>query len=139
MDRAFTASYWRSAPLRHRCKEFWRNRRHFQPDFLCGLVPALLLVIATFVSAQFWPAPPPPAQDLFVNIEMVAKGRRASELRGSDVLNERQKRIGTIEDIIIDRKHALHAVLRFQGLQGSQARLVTNPFSVVELNEADEN
>jgi sporulation protein YlmC with PRC-barrel domain len=88
----------------------------------------------TLVGAPSWPASPPAARILIVNLEMFDKSHRASELRGNDILNDRQERIGTIEDIINDRGHALYAVSASQGFRGSQAPLVIIPFSVIELN-----
>ena len=53
-----------------------------------------------------------------VDLAVIAKGYRASDLIGKDVVNTKDEEIGTIDDIIIDQNRNLYAVLEVGSLLG---------------------
>jgi len=72
---------------------------------------------------------------LDVDVKEVAKGYRASELTGADVENSMGEKIGSIDDLIVDRDKVLFAVLQVGGFLGIGGFLVAMPYNSLEINE----
>src|SRR3981081_280028 len=53
-----------------------------------------------------------------VDFSVVAKGYRMSKLIGSNVINDRNEKIGTLDDVIADKKQVNFAVLQVGGFLG---------------------
>lgn len=72
-----------------------------------------------------------------VDISKVAKGYRASKLINASVSNDKNEKIGTLDDIIIDaaQKNALFAVLQVGGFLGLGGRLVAVPYESIQISE----
>src|ERR1700722_5313976 len=70
-----------------------------------------------------------------VDVTVVAKGYRASKLIGSSVTNDKNENVGKIDDIIIDHKNVLFAVLQVGGFLGVGAHLVAVPYESLVLDE----
>jgi hypothetical protein len=70
-----------------------------------------------------------------VDVAAVAKGYRASKLTGSDVVNDHDERIGTIDDLIIGRDRVLFAVLQVGGFLGLGGHLVAVPYQALVLDD----
>jgi hypothetical protein len=68
---------------------------------------AAALVSAMLVSSLPLPVLPQGVQLVVVDVHTVAEGYRTSKLIGSNVVNDQNEKIGTIEDIIIGRSRAL--------------------------------
>lgn len=98
----------------------------------------LALLLASFLAA----AGPRPALSqaavalIRVDIQTVAKGYRTSALTGSGVVNDKNEKIGTIDDIIIGQdKKVLFAVLQVGGFLKLGGHLVAVPFDILELDD----
>jgi len=59
-------------------------------------------------------------------------GLRASKIVGSSVYNDHDEKIGSIDDLVIGRDHALHAVLSVGGFLGMGSKMVEVPFDKLE-------
>jgi sporulation protein YlmC with PRC-barrel domain len=72
-----------------------------------------------------------------VNVQVVADGYRASKLTGHTVVNEKNERIGKIDDIVIgrDEGHSLFSVLEVGGFLGIGSRLVAVPFDSLVIDQ----
>jgi sporulation protein YlmC with PRC-barrel domain len=72
-----------------------------------------------------------------VNVDVVAKGYRASRLIGSSVTNDKNERIGTIDDLVIDKdkKQPMYAVLQVGGFLSLGGHLVAIQFDQLKINE----
>ncbi|WP_377805912.1 PRC-barrel domain-containing protein [Azospirillum sp. A29] len=70
-----------------------------------------------------------------VDVKAVAAGYRASKLTGTSVVNEKNEKIGSLDDIIIGRDKVLFGVLEVGGFLGIGAHLVAVPFSDLQLDE----
>jgi hypothetical protein len=70
-----------------------------------------------------------------VDVAAVAQGHRASKLMGSSVTNDKNEKIGTIDDIIIGRDRVLFAVLQVGGFLRIGGRLVAVPFQSLVLDD----
>jgi sporulation protein YlmC with PRC-barrel domain len=73
---------------------------------------------------------------VIVDVKAVAKGLRTSKLLGDTVVNDKNERIGTIDDLIIDRDRVLFAVLQVGGFLGIGGRLVAVPYESLVVDEA---
>jgi sporulation protein YlmC with PRC-barrel domain len=71
-----------------------------------------------------------------VDVAVVAQGYRASSMMGSAVTNDKDERIGKIDDLVIGQdKHTLFAVLQVGGFLGIGGRLVAVPYQTLVLSE----
>jgi hypothetical protein len=70
-----------------------------------------------------------------VDVQAVAKGWRTSKLNGSNVTNEQDEKIGTIDDIVIGKDRVLFSILQVGGFLGLGGRLVAVPFQSLELDD----
>jgi len=99
------------------------------------LIPVSLL-------AGFMLSPPSPALAVaqtvqLVNVDaVVGKGVRVSKLIGSTVINDRNERLGSIDDIIIDEQGRPYAVLEVGGFLGLGGRRVALPYANLKINSA---
>ena len=103
-------------------------KRTFTIPIVAGLVATVL------ITASPLPALSQLEDVLIVNIQAVAEGYRISKLIGSAVLNDKDQRIGTIDDIIIGRDRVLFGVLQVGGFLGLGGRLVAVPFKSLVLD-----
>lgn len=71
-----------------------------------------------------------------VDVAVVAKGYRVSKLIGSGVTNDKNEKVGAIDDIIVDRNRAMFAVLQIGGFLGIGGRLVAVPYESLVIDEA---
>lgn len=73
-------------------------------------------------------------QLVVVDVAAVANGYRASKLRNEAVYNDKNERIGTVDDIIIGRDRVLFAVLDVGGFLGIGAHKVAVPYQSLNLD-----
>ena len=71
-----------------------------------------------------------------VDAAVVGRGIRASKLISSTVMNDRNERIGTIDDIIIDERGQLYAVLEVGGFLGLGGHRVALTYSNLKIDSA---
>ena len=78
-----------------------------------------------------------PADIVVVDVKEVARGYRLSHVIGSEVVNDRSKSIGTLDDLIIgSTDRILFAVLQVGGFLGIGGRLVAIEFQSLNLDRA---
>lgn len=98
----------------------------------------VLAVFAIFALAvfpgNFQPAHAQAVELLKVDVSVVAKGYRASKLIGSSVKNDKEK-IGSIEDIIVDKQKAVYAILQVGGFLGVGGRLIAIPYEQLAIDD----
>jgi sporulation protein YlmC with PRC-barrel domain len=72
-----------------------------------------------------------------VDLSVVAQGYRLSKLIGSSVINDKNEKIGTIDDLIADKDKKLlsFAVLQVGGFLGVGGRLVAVPFDSLVIDD----
>jgi sporulation protein YlmC with PRC-barrel domain len=71
-----------------------------------------------------------------VDLSVVAKGYRMSKLVGSTVVNDKNEKIGTVDDVIADNKQLSFAVLQVGGFLGLGGHLVVVPYSSLVVDDA---
>jgi hypothetical protein len=70
-----------------------------------------------------------------VDVNVVAQGHRVSKLTGSGVTNEKNERIGSIDDFIVTRDRSLFAVLQVGGFLGIGGHLVAVPYESLVIDD----
>jgi sporulation protein YlmC with PRC-barrel domain len=94
---------------------------------LLGLL--MMIVIAKPVFSQ--------SVDLLkVDVAIVAKGHRISKLLSSNVMNDKNEKVGTLDDVIVDHDRNLFAVLQVGGFLGINTRLVAVPYQSLVIDDA---
>ena len=71
-----------------------------------------------------------------VDVKVVAKGYRASKLIGQDVVNDKGEEIGKIDDLVVDQKNAIFAILEVGSFLGIGGHLVALPFDSLKLDDS---
>ncbi len=100
----------------------------------CGLA-ALVGMLAVLSSN---PALPQAGVALVkVDVSVVAQGYRMSKLIGSTVMNDKNEKIGSLDDVIAgkDKKQLDFAILQVGGFLGVGARLVAVPFNSIVIDD----
>ena len=72
-----------------------------------------------------------------VDLSVVAKGYRMSKLIGSSVINDKNEKIGTVDDVIADKdkKQLSFAVLQVGGFLGMGGHLVAVPYESLVIDD----
>ena len=70
-----------------------------------------------------------------VDVATVAKGYRASKLIGTGVVNDKNESIGSLDDLVVDNKQVLFAVLQVGGFLGIGKHLVAVPYDSLQISE----
>ena len=112
--------------------------RRRSPDWI--IWPALAVALATGIVLAPGPARPQTGVALVkVDLSVVAKGYRMSKLIGSSVINDKNEKIGTVDDVIADKdkKQLNFAVLQVGGFLGVGGRLVAVPFDSLVIDDKE--
>jgi sporulation protein YlmC with PRC-barrel domain len=81
----------------------------------------------------------PAAADLVVvDVAVVGKGYRTSRLTGRAVVNDKNERIGTVDDFVIGRDRVLFTILQVGGFLGIGSRLVAVPYRSIVIDDTGE-
>lgn len=110
-----------------------RKRTLAQITILAIAFLAMLGVLAIVMSPKI--AKSQGIQLVQVDVAVVAKGYRASKLIGAGVTNEKNEKIGSLDDIIIDQKRVLFAVVQVGGFLGIGSHLVAIPYTNLQISE----
>lgn len=70
-----------------------------------------------------------------VDVVAVAKGMRTGDLKGKAVVNEKNEKIGTVDDLIVGRDRVLFAVLQVGGFLGIGSHFVAVPYQSLQIND----
>src|ERR1700737_5430127 len=87
------------------------------PTMLCGL---LMLAAPGPVLSQA-------GQLVTVDVNVVAQGYRVSKLTGNSVTNDKNEKVGTLDDFVIGHDRSLFAILQVGGFLGIGSRAVARP------------
>ena len=72
-----------------------------------------------------------------VDVQVVANGYRMSKLTGQTVVNDKNEKIGKIDDFVVgrDEGHTLFTVLQVGGFLGIGSHLVAVPYDSLAIND----
>jgi sporulation protein YlmC with PRC-barrel domain len=71
-----------------------------------------------------------------VDLSVVANGYRMSKLIGSSVSNDKAEKIGTLDDVVADKKELNFAVLQVGGFLDLVGHLVVLPYENLVIDDA---
>jgi sporulation protein YlmC with PRC-barrel domain len=119
------------------------STRTTAPRATVSTIPALVVAGAIATAGMIVAMPrtahggEPAAVNLaVVDVAIVGKGYRVSKLTGRAVVNDKNERIGTIDDFIIGRDRVLFTILQVGGFLGIGSRLVAVPYQALVLDDA---
>jgi sporulation protein YlmC with PRC-barrel domain len=92
-----------------------------------------------FFAVSTRPALSQDVQLVKIDVSVVGKGQRASKLIGSTVTNDKNEKIGKLDDIIVDNNRVMYAVLQVGGFLGLGSHLVAVPYDSLKIDEAGKN
>jgi hypothetical protein len=94
------------------------------------------LSIAVMLAFTTRPALPQAGVSLVqVDLSVVGQGYRMSKLLGSGVVNDKSEKIGTLDDVISDKKQLNFAILQVGGFVGLGGRLVAVPYDSLTVDD----
>ena len=70
-----------------------------------------------------------------VDVKAVGEGYRASRLLGTEVENEKNEKIGTLDDLVITKDRKLFAVLQVGGFLGLGGHLIAIPYESLAIDD----
>jgi sporulation protein YlmC with PRC-barrel domain len=100
-----------------------------------GIFLALFAALGLLVAVSTSPALSQGVQLIQVDVSVVGKGQRASKLIGSTVTNDKNEKIGKLDDIIVDNNRDMYAVLQVGGFLGLGSHLVAVPYDSLKIDE----
>jgi sporulation protein YlmC with PRC-barrel domain len=92
-------------------------------------VPASALTFSTPAAAQN------PVVLAIVDVKLVALGYRISELIGKPVYNSQGRKIGHVDDFVIQRDRVLMTIINVGGFLGIGGRLIATPYSSLRMTQ----
>jgi sporulation protein YlmC with PRC-barrel domain len=102
------------------------------------LVPAVIICAAAttfvFMSTGVAPVRSQGVELLKLDVSVVGQGYRASKLMGKSVVNEKNEKVGTLDDLVIAHDKSLFAVLQVGGFLGLNSRLVALPYDSLQID-----
>ena len=103
---------------------------------ICQFPIAVSLATALLIATAPPAAHSQAVELVVVDVTTLAKGYRTSKLSGSNVMNDKNEKIGTIDDFIIDRERVLFSVLQVGGFLGIGGHLVAVPYKSLVIDES---
>src|SRR6201995_5042336 len=102
-----------------------------------GAASALVwLGLASMLAFTATPALPQAGVALVkVDLSVVGQGYRMSKLIGSSVTNDKSEKIGTLDDVISDKKQLNFAILQVGGFLGLGGHLVAVPYESLMIDD----
>jgi sporulation protein YlmC with PRC-barrel domain len=70
-----------------------------------------------------------------VDVAELDHGYRVSKLLGRSVTNDKNEKVGSLDDLVIGHNASLYAVLQVGGFLGIGSRLVAVPYDVLRIND----
>jgi sporulation protein YlmC with PRC-barrel domain len=93
-----------------------------------GLMPVVLVPSPAF---------PQGVELVKVDVSVVGKGLRTSKLLGQSVVNDKDQKIGSLDDIVVGDDHSLYAVLQVGGFLGLGSHRVAVPYDSLKIDQQD--
>jgi sporulation protein YlmC with PRC-barrel domain len=101
-----------------------------------GINALVWLSLAVMLAFTTTPALPQAGVDLVkVDLSVVGKGYRMTKLLGSGVVNDKSEKIGTLDDVISDKKQLNFAILQVGGFLGLGGHLVAVPYDNLVIDD----
>ena len=118
-----------------RCLSGRHHSQRTRGSLMCRAAAAMVSLVLAAVGA--YPALSQGVQLVQVDVQVVANGYRVNKLTGHAVVNDKNERIGKIDDFVIgrDEGHSLFTVLQVGGFLGIGSRLVAVPYDSLVIDQ----
>jgi hypothetical protein len=95
------------------------------------------IVAATILAffGKFGDARGQAVQLVAVDVKAVGEGFQASKLTGQNVLNDKNEKIGTLDDLIVTKDRNLFGVLQVGGFLGIGGHLIAIPYDTLNISD----
>jgi sporulation protein YlmC with PRC-barrel domain len=103
------------------------------------VVIAALAITGLLLASSSTPVLSQGVQLIKVDVAVLGKGYRASKLIGTEVTNDKNEKIGKIDDLVVDKNRVLFAVLQVGGFLGVGGRLVAVPSESLVIDDTGRN
>jgi sporulation protein YlmC with PRC-barrel domain len=113
----------------------WRRIVRGQADNALRLVVVAVLFCVLMLIVNAKPVFSQVVELLKVDVAVVAKGHRISKLLSSNVVNEKNEKVGTLDDVVVDRDRNLFAILQVGGFLGINSHLVAVPYQSLVIDD----
>ena len=100
-----------------------------------GIAAVRVVAVAAMVGVDSRVVRSQAVELITVDVNAVGKGYRASKLMSRNVTNDKNEKIGSLDDIIIDRNQVMFAVLQVGGFLGLGGRLVAVPYKTLVIDD----
>jgi hypothetical protein len=70
-----------------------------------------------------------------VDVVAVADGYRFSKLRGTNVMNPNNEKLGELDDLIVGKDRVLFAIIQVGGFLGLGSHLIAVPYTSLQISE----
>lgn len=99
-------------------------------------LPVAAMAAGLIMTLNVQPALPQAAVDIMVvDVAKVATGYRTSKLTGKGVQNDKNEKIGSIDDFIIAQDKVLFVVIQVGGFLGVGGKLIAVPYEMLQISE----
>lgn len=106
-------------------------RRVSRRDASAALMAGTALAFAGYCA----PARAQGVQLVVVNIQAVDHGYRTSQLLGKSVQNDKDQKIGTLDDLVVTQDHALFGILQVGAFLGLGGHLIAIPYDSLTISD----
>jgi sporulation protein YlmC with PRC-barrel domain len=100
-----------------------------------ALLAIAAMLAMLLIAANSKPVLSQGVQLIKVDVAVIAKGLRISKILGASVINDKNENIGKLDDMIVDNKRALFAVLQVGGFLGLGGHLVAVPYESLVIED----
>jgi sporulation protein YlmC with PRC-barrel domain len=99
-------------------------------------LPVAAMAAVVILTLDVQPALPQAAVDIMlIDVAKVATGYRTSKLTGKAVQNDKNEKIGSVDDFIIAQDKVLFAVLQVGGFLGVGGKLIAIPYEMLQISD----
>lgn len=99
-------------------------------------LPVAAMAAGMIMTLNVQPALPQAAVDIMVvDVAKIATGYRTSKLAGKGVQNDKNEKIGSIDDFIVAQDKVLFAVVQVGGFLGVGGKLIAVPYEMLQISE----
>jgi hypothetical protein len=98
------------------------------------LISALALTMAMATPISATDLTPQTAKTVTVDVTKINNGYRATKIVGSNVVNDTNEKIGTVDDLLVGRDDSVfYAIVSVGGFLGMGEKLVAVPFDTLKI------
>jgi sporulation protein YlmC with PRC-barrel domain len=98
-------------------------------------LPVAAMAAVVILTLDVQPALPQAVDIMVIDVAKVATGYRTSKLTGKAVQNDKNEKIGSVDDFIIAQDKVLFAVLQVGGFLGVGGKLIAIPYEMLQISD----